>query len=314
MPETYTRENFNPSVIPAPFKPETRKTIELAVAVGWSFLVTDRGHATIIAPNDVKRFHMNAKNAEAGPVQSVRRQVLTHGKPELVAALEDNENAERDKRMAEVRKAEAEAMAKAEADGARKRAEMGLSDAQPASEPDPQPTTSKAAEQRFPCPEEGCPKVFVSSHALRGHKAAHKPDVPVKPTPEPKPVQQATPEDQSAVEKITNGTKVTAADGTVRYHCAKCDADYGTEIGLHSHQKKHNGTSRGFPEKGAFTDLNASEIVKQIRDLVSVGVINQADYDAVVAERDALQEKYDALVQDHQSLRDNLAAFKDLLP
>lgn len=312
MPETYTRTNFNPSVIPSSFKPETRKTIELAVAVGWKFLVTDAGHATIIAPNEAKRFHMNAKNAEAGPVQSIRRQVLTHGDPKLVAKLEDREATEREQRMAQVRREEAEALAKAEAEGARKRAEMGLSAPQPAEKADPQPSAPEAAEQRFPCPEDECPKVFVSAAAMRGHQKVHKqadPNEGNTPT-----LPEITVSARVPVEEVANGTKVTAADGTVHFQCAKCPKQSATFLGLQSHQKTHNETGGGRGSKRMSKRATPEQILERVRHLVGAGEVSQADYDAVVAERDALQEKYDALEKDHKTLRENLAAFKDLLP
>lgn len=80
MPETYTAETFDASVIPTGFNKEARKTITLAVERGWKLLVTNRGHCTVIAPPPNEHININISQRRSdGPVRQVREKITRYG-------------------------------------------------------------------------------------------------------------------------------------------------------------------------------------------------------------------------------------------
>lgn len=87
MPQTYTSENFDPSVIPSGFNSTARDTMRLGVSLGWKLLVTNGGHCTLIAPPPNERITINVSQRKSdGPVKGIRAKLHKYASPYLAVA------------------------------------------------------------------------------------------------------------------------------------------------------------------------------------------------------------------------------------
>ena len=85
MTSIYTRENFTADVIPSQFDQRTKNLIRMAVGVGWSLLVTKRGHCTLKAcpPNEHVTINLRSHRSAEGPMKGLVKKVNKYANPVL---------------------------------------------------------------------------------------------------------------------------------------------------------------------------------------------------------------------------------------
>ena len=86
--DTYTHENYSPSVLPAKYSKDIKELVANAVDLGWTLHVANDAGIYIMSHDGLKKRHFNPSK-KSGPITRMKREVIKHADPARVAAINE---------------------------------------------------------------------------------------------------------------------------------------------------------------------------------------------------------------------------------
>lgn len=93
MATIYTRADYTPHVAPAWMKRDVVMLVSAAVGMGWKLMIKSGNTATLIAPppHEVQKIHLSGRR-KSGPIQGLMAKVEKYANPLLVPDLDSDES------------------------------------------------------------------------------------------------------------------------------------------------------------------------------------------------------------------------------